>query len=85
VGSGKCPAADPTIDRQSLRRQGLDLDRSLPVPELTDVEVSFAAVEAQRWEPAEEDVARGLHQPLALDNPLAVASELALADVGLEH
>src|SRR5262249_25460944 len=35
--------------------------------------------------PAEKDVARGLHQPLALDDPPTVMVEAALAGVGLEH
>ena len=36
-------------------------------------------------QPAEEDVARRLHQPLALDDALAVVRVLALAEVRLEH
>ena len=62
------------------------VDRGLPVPELADVEVARAAVEALRVaDPAEEDVARGLHQPLALDDALAVVRVLALPEHRLEH
>ena len=38
-----------------------------------------------RPDPAEHHVARGLHQPLALDHALAVVRELALAEERLEH
>ena len=83
--SGQRPAADAPIDRQPLRRQVVDVDRALAVPELADVEVSLLIVKPERRKPAEEDVAGCLHQPLALDHPLTVVFELALADVGLEH
>ena len=36
-------------------------------------------------DPAEHRVARRLHQPLALDDALAVVAELALAEERLEH
>ena len=85
MGSGKRPAADAAVYLQPLRRQVLDVDRSLAVPELAYVEVSLLVVDPIRRQPPQENVARGLHQPLALDHPLAVVFELALADVGLEH
>ena len=39
----------------------------------------------ERRQPAEQDVAGGLHEPLALDHPLAVVAELARPGVALEH
>ena len=36
-------------------------------------------------QPTEHHVARRLHQPLALDHPLAVVGELGLAEERLEH
>ena len=72
MGAGQRPAADAGVDRQALRRQRLDFGRALPVPELAHVEVALPPVDADRRAPAEEAVARGLHQPLALDHPPAV-------------
>ena len=65
----------------------IDLDRGRPlrVPELADVEVTLDAVGVGHTQPAEHDVARGLRQPLALDHPLAVLREHALAEERLEH
>ena len=57
----------PSSSAPSHRRR-----RSLRVPELAEVEVSLDAVEARvRIQPSIE-VARRLHQPLALDDPLPV-------------
>ena len=58
--------------------------RSLRVPQLAEVEVALDPVEALRAQPAEQDVALGLHQPLALDDALAVVVGRALAEVWLE-
>ena len=44
-----------------------------------------SAVESLDAQPAEEDVAGGLHQPLAGDDAPAVVGERALADEALEH
>ena len=44
---------------------------ALPVAQLADVEVALYAVDARDALPAQEDVARGLHEPLAGDDPLA--------------
>ena len=65
-------------------RASLDLGRTLAVPELTDVEVARRAVEPVRPLPAEQDVARRLHQALALDDPLPVVLVPARAEVRLE-
>ena len=53
----------------------LDVAETLPVPQLADVEVRVGAVnDSCDAHPAQEDVARGLHEPLALDDapPLVV-------------
>jgi hypothetical protein len=55
------------------------------IPELAEVEVALDAVDADDAVPAEHDVAGGLHQALTLDDPLAVACVLALAQEGLKH
>src|SRR5215207_7687669 len=61
VRTGQRPAAELSIEDQFVGRHALDVSRALHVPELAPVEVaSFRAAK-----PAEEDVARGLHQPLA--------------------
>jgi hypothetical protein len=73
------------MDRESLRRQGIDIDRPLAIPQLANVEVPLAAVEPECREPAEEDVARGLHQPLSLDHALAMSFERARPRVWLQH
>src|SRR5204863_6198909 len=63
----------------------LDDRRALVVPDLAHVEVPLAALRAGDAVPAEHDVAGGLHQPLALDHPLAVIGVLALAEERLQH
>ena len=76
MGPRQGPAADPRVDLE--RRAGAIVSmsaRPLPVPELAHVEVAAAAVEADTGAPAEEDVAGRLHQPLALDHPLAVVAK----------
>ena len=56
----------------------LDFRRALPVLQLASVEVARLAVEpGLDVQPAEEDVAAGLHQALAGDDALAVVGELA--------
>src|SRR3954454_16970462 len=64
------PAADAGVDLEALWRQIVDVDRALPVPELADVEVPLLVVRPARGKPAEQDVARGLHEPLALHDAL---------------
>jgi len=84
MGSGEGPAAHLAVDGQTHRREGFDLDRSLPVPELAHIEVAFLFVHPEGREPAQEDVAGGLHQPLPLHHPLAMVVEIACSDVLLE-
>ena len=62
-----------------------DVRRGLPVPELADVEVACHPVQPRNPVPAEHDVARRLHQALALDDPLAAVRELAASEERLEH
>ena len=80
MGAGEGPAAQPR--RRRARPDGrhrLDVGRALPVPQLAHVEVAALAVEPVDALPAEEDVAGRLHQPLALDDALAVVVVRRLA------
>ena len=63
----------------------VDEGRALGVPQLAEVEVAIDHIETLRAEPAQQDVALGLHQPLALDHTLAVVVEGALAEIRLQH
>src|SRR3954451_14058833 len=45
VGAGEEEAADLPIERQSLGQNRVEVDRGLPVPELTDEEVALGTVE----------------------------------------
>ena len=62
---------------------GFDHRRTLAVPQLAYVEVLLDAVGARATFPAQEDVARGLHQPLSADHSLALRSERRAVDVEL--
>ena len=73
------------VHRHRPRVHRLDQRRALAVPELAHVEVAAPAVQAVDPDPAEHDVAGGLRQSLALDDPLAVVVEGALAEERLEH
>src|SRR3954463_12730552 len=77
--------AEPAVELHARRQHGLYLRRGLPVPELADVEVTTLAVDACAPQPAEEDVARRLHEALTLDDALALVAELALVRERLEH
>jgi hypothetical protein len=79
------PATDLGVDRHSLRTHRLEVERAFRIPELPYVEVPCPAGELGHLVPAEQDVARRLHEPLALDHPLPVVREPALLDEGLEH
>src|SRR6476659_9465176 len=81
----KRPAARLRVEHEPARQNRLEVERDLPVPELAHVEVASLAVESQVGaQPAQEDVARGLHRPLSLDDALAVLPKLALPEVRLE-
>ena len=64
---------------------GLDQRGALPVPELTDVEVALDAVDTLGVVPAQEDVAAGLHEVLAVHHPFAMGPAVAAPDELLEH
>ena len=76
-------AAQLAVARQALGRHRLDHGRALHVAQLADVEL--AAPLAGPGDPAQERVARRLHQPLALHDPLALVLVLARARVRREH
>ena len=76
--AGECPAARLSVRGRARRDGCLEGEGALPVLELADVEVALLAVEAGADVlPAEEDVARSLHQALAGDD--APAAILVLA------
>ena len=77
--AGEFGAAELRVGRHQVGLHQLDDRGSLRVPELADVEVALDVVEALGADPAEHDVAGGLGQALALDDPLSVVGELALA------
>src|SRR5215207_5553742 len=81
MGAGQRPAADAGIQDQFAGRQALHLHRALHVSQLTPVEIAAA------WatEPAEKDVARGLHQPLARDDTVSMVPVGALREERFEH
>src|SRR3954452_13351403 len=80
------PAAELTVGGGDRRAHALDVRRDLPVPELAAVEVALPAVETfVDPHPAEHDVARGLHQALALHDALTLVLVAARAGERLEH
>ena len=84
--AGERPAARSPVRGRAGGDRRFDGERALPVLELADVEVALLAVEAGADVlPAEEDVARRLHQALTGDDALAAVAVLALADEPLEH
>ena len=82
---GQDLATHPRVDVEACRQDPLRVRRSLPVPQLAHVEVAHLAVERGGPQPAEEDVARGLHHALPFDDPAAHVAEIALPHVRLEH
>src|SRR6185295_952771 len=85
VGTGEGPAAQLAVDRHRGRRHVRGLGRTLPVSQLAQVEVPPLTVEALHPDPAEEDVADRLHEPLPDDDPLAAVVELAGRGELLQH
>ena len=84
--AGQGRTAQPPVRDQLLRRHGIDLGRALPVAQLADVVVARAAIEVLgRGQPAEEDVARGLHEALTLDDALTGVPVVARAEERLVH
>src|SRR5205814_4353277 len=86
VCARECPGAEAAVVGQTGRRHLLDHGRALPVLQLAHVEVTLQSIEACRdAQPAEEDVARRLHQPLPRDDALAVVGELSGAQETVEY
>ena len=85
VRAGQGRPADPRVSVRARHPQTVHVGAALPVLELPDVEVAGLPVQASGGHPAEEDVARGLHQPLAHHDPLAAVLVDALARIRLEH
>src|SRR5215210_7134127 len=81
VRTGQRPPAEARIKGQFLSRHALYLGRALHVPELAHVEVASR----RAAEPAEEDVARGLHQPLAGNDAVPVLLVGARRKVALQY
>ena len=75
VGAGEGPAAQTARTRPSVGIAPSMFSRALPVGELAHVEVAGLPVDALRRLPAEEDVARRLHQALSVDHALALVLE----------
>src|SRR5215211_4312111 len=81
VRPGQRPAAEAGIDDQFIGRHALDVSRAFHVLQLAPVEVASS----RATKPAEEDVARGLHQPLAGHDAVSVVLVSVGLDVGLEY
>ena len=72
------------------RSQGLGVHRfnggrRLPVPQLANVEVSVVSIRQVDSLPSEEDVARGLHEPLSLNDPLPMVLDAAAGGEAFQH
>src|SRR5688500_2651126 len=81
VRPGQCPAADPRVQGQLTWRKVLYLHRAFHVPQLTQVVVATDSA----TKPAEEDVARCLHQPLAGNDPVPLVPVNALRKMRFQH
>ena len=84
MGAGEGDPAVARIGRQPLLLVALHFVGGLPVAELADVEV-VRTPEAVDPQPAEEPVARSLHQPLTRDHPLALLLDGASLGIALQH
>lgn len=85
MGARKRPCTESCVDAECLVMHRRDVDRDLPVPELADVVVVDETVEPRSTEPPEQNVTIGLHEALALNDPLTVVRVCRPAGVGLEH
>src|SRR5829696_4636688 len=81
VRPGQCPAADPGVQGQLTGRKALYLHRAFHVAQLPHVVVATDAA----TKPAEEDVARCLHQLLAGTDAMSLILLDALREVGFQH
>src|SRR5262245_62630440 len=77
MGARKRPAAEPRVLLQPCGAHEVDLGRALAVPELANVEMAFDSIRPFAVEPAEKDVAGGLHESLAHDHPMPLMVVLA--------
>ena len=84
-GRGRARNRTPSLEGHDRRVHQLDERAAFLVPELTDVEVAFDAVDAFDLDEAEHDVARRLGEALAFDDPLAVVRVIALAEEPFQH
>ncbi len=80
MGAGQGPSAEARVVAQHVRRHRLHLGRTLHVAQLAPVEVALLGP----GHPAEEDVARGLGEALAADDPAPVVAVRAGVQVRLE-
>ena len=80
-GVGECegPSTPPGVDRHLRRAEGLHQDAELHVPQLAEEEVALRPPA-----PAEEHVAGGLHEPVAVHDALAVVRKGAGSSVRLQ-
>lgn len=80
VGPGQCPAAEPSVDTHASRDHHIGVDRTLPVAQLTDVEIALHAVEPVDLIPAEKDVT-----PAGTRGVVQSASRPSLGEAGDGH
>jgi hypothetical protein len=86
MGEGERLSTQARVGGQSSGTQFLDVDLSLAVPELAQVEVDAASARRLRpARPAEEHITGGLDQALALDDSLACVREQAVAEMSLQN
>src|SRR5918994_4364744 len=81
VRPGQCPAADPGVQGQLTGRKALYLHRAFHVAQLPHVIVATDSA----TKPAEEDVARCLHQPLAGNDAMSLVPVNALGKMRFQH
>src|SRR5215212_1851669 len=81
VRPGQRPAAEACIEDQLVGRHCFDVCRAFHILQLPPVEVASC----RAAKPAEEDVARGLHQPLAGHDAVPVVLVGAGLDVALQY
>ena len=85
MGAGKRPAAEATVGRQPGREQQRDVDCSFSIGRLAYVVVALTAVRPTRTEPAQKDVAHGLHELLTLHDALGVVAGGGGAEMLFKH
>ena len=83
--TGQGPPARLTVGGQAPGGQPGHVDRGLPVPELTDVEVVHLPVQGVQAVVAEQVVTRRLHEALALHHPAPLRLVARASRIRLEH